>query len=382
MTQLSTDASQSVSFRRSHGVTTLTLSGNVTLHNSSVFEPSLKNREELTDISKLVIDVSGVQQYDSYIVAYITAIQNVCINKDISFEIVGLSNDLQSYLGLLKGPEKQAPESIARRSRLYRNIQSIGEISLRLLNDLHDFVAYIGELTLQFAAILVKPSTVRWKDFPFYFTRASVDAVFIVTLIGFLIGVIIGYQGAVQLRQFGADAYLADLVGISVVRELGPLITAIIVAGRSGSAFAAEIGTMQVSEEIDALKSMGMSISRFLVIPRILAVTLAMPLLTLFADAAGIVGGLLIGMTTLDATLTGYFAQSQEALTYVHVGSGLVKSVIFGVLIASVGCFRGLQVRGGAESVGKYTTAAVVSGIFLIIVADATFTFIFQALGI
>jgi len=201
-------------------------------------------------------------------------------------------------------------------------------------------------------------------------------------LIVFLIGLITGYQGALQLAQFGADIYIADLVGISITRELSPLMVAIIVAGRSGSAFAAEIGTMKVSEEIDALTTMGFDRMQFLVLPRVLAVTFAMPLLVIICDLAGIIGGLLAGLATLDITISSFLAQLNIALNYAHVFSGIFKSIVFGLLIATIGCFRGFQVQGGAESVGRYTTASVVSGVFLVILTDAIFVFLLSALGI
>jgi phospholipid/cholesterol/gamma-HCH transport system permease protein len=222
----------------------------------------------------------------------------------------------------------------------------------------------------------------RWKDFPFQYLNAGVNALPIVVLIVFLIGLITAYQGAGLLQQFGADIYIANLVGLTITRELSPLMTAILVAGRSGSAFAAEIGTMKVSEEVDALNSMGYDPIRFLVMPRVFSVVFAIPFLTLVADLAGIIGGLFAAVTTLDISITGYLNQLQLSLNYYHVFTGVGKSMVFGFLIAAVGCFRGLQVRGGAESVGRYTTASVVTGVFLIILSDAVFTFLFQTLGI
>jgi phospholipid/cholesterol/gamma-HCH transport system permease protein len=230
--------------------------------------------------------------------------------------------------------------------------------------------------------LLFHPRQSRLKDFSYHFTHAGVDALPIVVLIVFLIGFISGYQGAVQLHQFGADIYIADLIGISITRELGPLMTAILVAGRSGSAFAAEIGTMKVSEEIDALTSMGFDKIRFLVLPRVLAIICAMPILVIIADVAGIAGGYLSAATSLNITLTGYLNELRTAISYSDIFSGLWKSLVFGYLVGTVGCFRGMQVRGGAESVGKYTTSSVVSSILLIIIADGIFTFFFRALGI
>jgi phospholipid/cholesterol/gamma-HCH transport system permease protein len=258
----------------------------------------------------------------------------------------------------------------------------MGELFKIIFSDTTHFIEFLGEMLVKLLSLIIHPMRMRWRDFPFHFTNSGVNALPIVILIVFLIGVITGYQGAIQLQAFGADIYIANLIGISITRELAPLMTAILVAGRSGSAFAAEIGTMKVSEEIDALKSMGFDVVEFLVLPRVLSVMIAMPLLTLLADVAGIGGGLLMAVTTLNLTMVSYLNQLQAALSFGDIFSGIGKSIVFGFLIATVGCFRGFQVRGGAESVGRYTTASVVSGVLLIILADAVFSFIFQAVGI
>jgi len=190
---------------------------------------------------------------------------------------------------------------------------------------------------------------------------------------------ITAFQAAVQLTQFGADIYIANLVGLSIVRELGPLMTAIIAAGRSGAAFAAEIGTMKVSEEVDALTTMGFDRTRFLVTPKVLSLLCMLPCLTLIADLVGILGGLTVATAGLGLPVQVYVRQTRLALGIWDVFSGLIKSVAFAILIAGVGCLRGFQAHAGAESVGRVTTSAIVAGIFLIIVADAIFTVIFHS---
>jgi len=182
----------------------------------------------------------------------------------------------------------------------------------------------------------------------------------------------------VQLTQFGADIYVANLVGLSIVRELGPLMTAIIAAGRSGAAFAAEIGTMKVSEEIDALTTMGLDRTRFLVTPKVLALLLMLPCLTLYADFVGIIGGMTVGVAGLGLPVQVYIRQTASSMAFWDIGSGLIKSIAFALLISGVGCLRGFQASTGAESVGRITTSAIVAGIFLIIVADAIFTVVFH----
>jgi phospholipid/cholesterol/gamma-HCH transport system permease protein len=211
--------------------------------------------------------------------------------------------------------------------------------------------------------------------------KTGVDALPIVGLISFLLGLIMAFMSSVQLRQFGANIYVASLVGLAMVRELGPIMTAIIVAGRSGSAFAAEIGTMKISEEVDALFTMGFDPTRFLVVPKMVATVIVVPFLTMFSDLCAILGGLVVGVSMLDLTVNAYIFQTMKTLTLFDVFWGLLKSGIFALLITIVGCLRGFQVKGGAASVGQATTSAVVSGIFLIILSDSLFAVILRYWG-
>jgi phospholipid/cholesterol/gamma-HCH transport system permease protein len=206
--------------------------------------------------------------------------------------------------------------------------------------------------------------------------KTGVDGVPILCLISFLMGLIMAFMSSLQLQQFGANMYVASLVAIAMVREMGPIITAVLVAGRSGSAFAAEIGTMRVNEEVDALITMGFDPVRFLAIPKVFAAVLVVPLLTFFADFSAILGGMVVGVFGLDLTFHTYAKQTSWALTVFDIWSGIVKSIVFAVLIAGIGCHRGFQAKGGAESVGNAATSAVVSGLFLIIVADSLFAII------
>jgi len=207
--------------------------------------------------------------------------------------------------------------------------------------------------------------------------RAGVEGLPIVGLINFLLGLIIAFMSSLQLKQFGANIYVASLVGVAMVSELGPIMTAIIVAGRSGSAFAAEIGTMKVNEEVDALVTMGFDPTRFLAIPKVLAAMLVVPVLTLYADFFGIAGGLVVGVLGLDLTVYTYIQETMKVLTIASIVKSMIKSVVFAMLISGIGCQRGFQVRGGAEAVGSATTSAVVAAIFLIIVMDSAFAILF-----
>jgi phospholipid/cholesterol/gamma-HCH transport system permease protein len=210
---------------------------------------------------------------------------------------------------------------------------------------------------------------------------AGVDSIPIVSLISLFIGIVMGLQGAYQLAKFGATYFVTALVGVSMTRELGPLMTAIIIAGRSGSAFAAELGTMKVSEEIDALEAMGLDSVRYLVVPKYLAMLVMMPCLTLISDLAGILGGTAFEMTQLDKTFSMCLWATRDALVMRDITTGLIKSLVFGLIITEIGCYEGFSVQGGAEGVGKATTSSVVISIFLIIFADVIFTAIFYYTG-
>ncbi len=224
-----------------------------------------------------------------------------------------------------------------------------------------------------------KGEKIRWKFTFVQMVRIGVDSVPIVSIIAFATGLIIAMQAAYQLEQFGALIYVADLVGVAMCRELGPLITAIIVAGRSGSAIAAEIGTMKVGEEIDALETMALNPVGFLVVPRLLAMMIVLPCLTVIADVLGISGGFVLAVTNLDLSFVAYFNQTAMAIVGKDFITGLIKSLFFAIIIAQVGAYQGLTVRGGAEGVGKSTTASVVTSIFMVIFADLLFTMLFYS---
>lgn len=219
----------------------------------------------------------------------------------------------------------------------------------------------------------------RWKSTIEQGVRIGFESIPIVTLISFFVGLIIAMQSAYQLKQFGATIFTANLVAVSITRELAPLLTAIVIAGRSGSAITAEIGTMKVAEEIDALKTMGFNPVKFLVVPKTLAMLVMLPTLTVIADFLGIFGGYAISMLTLDLTSVRYINQTMDALTFKDLISGLIKSVFFALIIVKIGCYEGFNVEGGAEGVGKSTTRSVVASIFLIIAADVFFTALFYS---
>lgn len=350
--------------------------------NSSQYREFIRNMTVDNSINNIIVDLDHVDDFDSYILVFLDKIQQFSLSSNKEFEIINSSSSINSVRSLLSVKQAEVENNGLHASVIRTHIEFIGNVMIRIFGDIYNFISFFGDLSINFSKMLVKPGNVRWKDFPTHFTQSGVMALPITALIVFLLGLITGYQGALQLKQFGADSYIADLIGISLTRELSPLMVAILVAGRSGSAYAAELGTMKVSEEIDSLKTMGFDIYDFLVLPRVLSVTLAMPLLVVICNVIGIVGGLLAALSTLDVTTSGYILRLQEALSLWDIGTGLIKSVVFGFLIASLGCYKGLNVSGGADAVGKFTTGSVVAGVFMIILTDAIFTLIFQAIGI
>jgi phospholipid/cholesterol/gamma-HCH transport system permease protein len=373
---------QNITIVLKENILNIGIRGNILLTSDYNFRIIKDLQKTKNDYSKILIDLKDIKKYDSYLPLIITEIEEFAKNSNKELEIICNNNEILQFLLIYK--KKNISEEFTKEkvSPFIKYFTKIGNEIIILIKDGISFVEFIGDVTIKSLHLIIKPNDMRWADFPMHLSKSGVNAVPIVVLIVFLIGIITGYQGALQLKQFGADIFIADLVGISITRELGPLMTAILVAGRSGASFAAEIGTMKVSEEIDALNSMGFDHIKFLVLPRIMAVMFAMPLITIIADLFGILGGLITGLATLNITFIGFLNEMQRSLSFGDVFSGLVKSLIFGYLISTVGCFRGLQVKGGAESVGRYTTASVVTGVLLIIVTDAILIFVLQGLGI
>jgi phospholipid/cholesterol/gamma-HCH transport system permease protein len=260
-------------------------------------------------------------------------------------------------------------------------VEQIGKGVFDILQDIGAVISFVGELFLAMVQAARHPRRVRWRDTLLIAEAVGVDALPIVMLVGFLMGLIMAFQAAVPLGQFGAQIFVANLIGLAILRELGPLMTAIVLAGRSGSAFAAELGTMKVREEIDALKTMGLEPVRFLVVPRVIAALVMTPLLTVFADLVGLMGGSVVLMS-LGFPLITFFHQVQSAVTYGSPVGGLVKAFFFGILVAAIGCLRGLQTKTGASAVGVSTTSAVVSGIILIVITDGVFSIIYYYLWV
>jgi phospholipid/cholesterol/gamma-HCH transport system permease protein len=261
-------------------------------------------------------------------------------------------------------------------------LQATGSASLAAAAQAWALLQFVGETSLAALGSLRHPGRIRWRPVAFNIRSAGLDALPIVGLLAFLLGVVVAYQGAGQLRTYGANIFVADLVGLSMLREFAPLITAIIVAGRSGSAYAAQIGTMVVTEEMDALRTIGIAPQELLVLPKLLALAIALPLLTVFADALGVMGGMLMAQVRLGVGYGEFLDRFVKAVAVRDYLIGVLKAPVFAAIIVLVGCFQGFRTRGGADSVGQQTTRAVVQSIFLVIVADALFSVAFSVLDL
>ena len=321
---------------------------------------------------QLILDLVRVSVIDDYGALVVSELRNLIEESGGIFQIRNTQPEISPILNQFDFNRISTVAPLKGKTSLNFFVRT-GEMTLERLFNLRYMVSFLGSVTMALIHVLLHPRSLRVNDTISLMEKTGVSALPIVGLISFLLGLVIAFMSSLQLEQFGANIYVASLVAVAMVSELSPIMTAIVVAGRSGSAFAAEIGTMRISEEIDALFLMGFAPTLFLAIPRLLAAIIVVPLLTLFADIFGIFGGLVIGFSLLDLTLNAYIRQTLEALTLFEVLWGLSKSVVFAALIAWVGCLRGFQTRGGADAVGNAATSAVVTSIFLIILFDSIF---------
>jgi phospholipid/cholesterol/gamma-HCH transport system permease protein len=324
------------------------------------------------------LDLAGLEHLDGAATALLLELRAELGRAGTASEILGAHG---SVLAMLELYGTHAPQpSMHQPPKPIGTLDQIGREAMSFLGETKGF-DFVGDLGIAGLQALRRPRLVNWREVPRLMERAGADGLPIVLMINFLVGLVTAFQAAIQLKQFGANIFVADLVGISITRELAPLMTAIIAAGRSGAAFSAELGTMRVSEEIDALRTLGLDPYHFLVFPRVLALAVVLPMLTIFADLIGIAGGLLVAMLSLDLTSNAYLIETQKAVGLWDVFSGCIKSVAFGMNVALIACQRGLSTEGGAEGVGRATTSAVVTSLFAIVVVDAMFTVLFDAFG-
>jgi phospholipid/cholesterol/gamma-HCH transport system permease protein len=324
----------------------------------------------------ITIDASQVEYCDGAGIAMLFDLRQRAGNRPVHFK--GLKPKFATLLNQFNPTDYQARTQPAQKSSF---IEEVGRASYQISQDLKRQVVFIGQLSLALAKSLRRPTTVRWQDTGLIAERIGFNAIPIVSLIAFILGVILAFQSASSMKQFGAEMYVADLVGLSLFRELSPLLTAILLAGRSGAAFAAEIGTMKINEEINALTTMGLEPITFLVVPRIIAATFTTPLLIIIADVIGAFGGAVV-MTGFDIPIHAF---TLEMFSFIGINDflvGVFKGGVFGFIIAAIGSMRGLDTKSGASAVGQSTTSAVVTIIVLIVVLDGLFAVLFTQLDI
>ena len=335
-----------------------------------------KNLDEIPNAKKIVWDLSGIEEFDSSgILLFIEYLKY--FQEEGSVKILGFTKQQSEMYTLLN--KNSTTLLHTKKSNLF---EDVGKATLDILKDIKDFITFIGHLFSAFFNVILKPKNIRFKEMVYHIHQSGFNALIIIGLTSFLVGMVISYQGSVQLAKFGADMFIVDTVAISITRELGPMITAIVIAGRSGSAYTAEIGAMKITEEIAAMRTMGFDPYAFLVLPRVVALMIALPLLIFFADILGILGGMFASKMELGISMTQFTERLYEVLEVKHYILGMIKGPVFAFIIATVGCFRGFQVSNNTESIGLHTTASVVNSIFLVIAFDALFSVIYTELGL
>jgi phospholipid/cholesterol/gamma-HCH transport system permease protein len=331
-------------------------------------------------LQRIAFDTQGLGRWDSGFITFLIKLFDQFNRSQIDTDKEGLPEGVRRLLDLAAAvPEKKDARTVAVQEPF---LVQIGKASMDVARQVTALSTFLGEATMAFGRFLVGKAKFRRTDLWLTIQQCGADALPIVSLISFLVGMILAFVGAVQLALFGAQIYIANLVGIAMAREMGAIMTAIIMAGRTGAAFAAQIGTMQVNEEVDALTTMGLSPMEFLVLPRMLALIVMMPLLCLYSDLVGIMGGFVVGTGMFDISFTQYMEQTKASLNLAQFGIGVFKSAIFGVIVAIAGCLRGMESGRSASAVGDAATSAVVTSIVLIIVLDGIFAVVTNIIGI
>ncbi len=361
----------------------LRCNGKWTLNNIADITSAIKKISPTMDQqSNVDWDISAVEEFDSSGIILLLHYVKTFKEKMNNVNIVGANSAHEKMLEMFHDEVESTNTLINKRSFIFSMFETVGKNTVSALRDIIQFIAFLGESIISLAHYILHPSSIRFKAIIKNIEDAGVRALPIVALTSFLIGVVVAYQSAVQLEKFGANIFIVDMIAISVTRELAPLITAIVVAGRSGSSYTAQIGVMKITEEIDAMKTMSFDPFRFLVLPRMIALMIAMPLMIFFADIVGIFGGMFIAEIKLNLSYAEFINRLQNVLETKHLWVGIIKAPFFAFLIAAVGCFRGFQVSYSTESIGRYTTISVVNAIFLVIACDAIFSVFLTELGI
>jgi phospholipid/cholesterol/gamma-HCH transport system permease protein len=336
--------------------------------------------ESAPTVRGVALEAKELTSWDSSVLTFLVEVSELCRQRGITMDRTGLPAGVRRLLELAEAvPEKKGARKEELESPL---LERIGKGAIGAGDSLAEMLGFLGDMSVTFVRLFRMNVRFRAVDLVLLIQQCGAQALPIVTLISFLVGVILAFVGAVQLRQFGAQIYVADLVGIAMVREMGAMMTGIIMAGRTGAAFAAQLGTMKVTQELDAFTTMGFSPLEFLVLPRVIALVLMMPLLCLYSDFVGILGGAVIGVSMLDLSWTTYMRETTNAISLVGLFGGVFKSSVYGVLIALAGCLRGIQCGNSSSAVGDAATSAVVTGIVAIVTACGIFAVVFYVLGI
>ncbi len=359
----------------------LELTGRLDIHTTAPIWQQCIDEQEKYQPKKLIIDAKNLTYCDAAGLALLSELNARQTTSTQSCEIKNLLPRIQKLLDMIltKGPVVDEPIKYVRISDRIRI--KLGIFAIGVADYTRDDLKFVGKVFCEFIQAFFQPRSLRWKDVWRTMKLVGPDALPIIALLGFLIGFISALQSSVPLETFGAQAYIGSLVGISLVREMGPLITAILIAGRTASSFSAEIGTMRINQEIDALATMGIDPIKFLILPRIIATTLMTPLLNIFLIFFGLIGCGVV-MHVLGFSMDLYIEQLKSMITVTAITGSLIKATTFGLLIASIGCLHGLKTKFGASAVGKSTTQAVVAAIIMIVVVDGIFAAIFYALGV
>ena len=331
------------------------------------------------ETGELVFDCTAISALDTAGAWLLHRTINILKERGLRIKLISLRPEFSALLQLI---DSCAISNSVLTPSAPNVLTRIGLSSWQKLLGLYGMLAFVGETAIVLLHSLMQPRRIRWRPILHNLQSSGFDALPIVGLLSFLMGLVIAYQGADQLHRFGANIFIADLVGLSILRELSPMLTAIIVAGRSGSAYAAQIGTMKVTEEIDALRTIGVVPTELLVLPKLIALIIAMPLLTVYADITGVFGGMIMARSKLDVSFEMFFNRLGDAVSLSSFLTGVGKAPVFAAIVAMVGCYQGFQVTGSADSVGRKTTVSVVQAIFLVILSDALFSIVFNWLQI
>ncbi len=330
--------------------------------------------------TSLTFDAAELGDWDSGLLTFLIGVSEICHKRKLPADWVPLPEGARGLIQLAEAvPEKTGARAEVSHSSF---IEQLGREAISYAQALDDFLRFLGEVAIAFAKLAVGKARFRKVDLMIVIQDCGARAFGIVTLVTFLVGVILAFEGAVQLQQFGASIFVADLVGIAMSRDMGAMMAAIIMAGRTGAAFAAQLGSMKVTQEIDALTTMGISPLEFLVLPRVLALFLMIPLLCVYADCLGVAGGAFVSATMLHIPLASYLRETQAAVTLTDIFGGVFKAAVYGIIIAVAGCLRGFQCGDSSSAVGDAATEAVVTGIVYVIVACGIFAFVFNVIGI